>query len=285
MAALAQALLDAAPRLRLLVTSQVPLRLAAERVWRLAPLAVPQGTLPAQQAQGFAAVALFAEHAHAGEEPLIRTRHARALRAAWDAAEAALQAGHSGVLAWRSEAEPELDAARDALVWACASGDDELALALASALVPRLPPALRDERKQVARLAESIVDRVPDVAAQQRAWTAMSFAGANRRPPIVRSIWLGNCIGPRGEPQTPRRPQARRPATAPPPRAASSSIRHRAMPHARRSRTIASHRRRNCWTRRIAWRIRAGRRCACGRPFVRALPWPPAVATCRWPWR
>jgi predicted ATPase len=345
-AALAQALLDAAPRLRLLVTSQVPLRLAAERVWRLAPLAVPQDTLPAQQAQAFAAVALFAERAHAadsrfvltdaqvpavialcrrldgvalaielaaarapalgvarlldamsdrlrlltrnrdraapprqqtlraalewshgllgaaeqrlfrrlavfnggaaleriravaadppgegtldewtlldaldelvqrslvdlvldeadaapryrllespralaleqlaaaGEEPLIRTRHARALRAAWDAAEAALHAGHAGVLAWRSEAEPELDAARDALAWACESGDDELALALASALVPRLPPALRDERKQVARIAESIVDRVPDVAAQQRAWTAVAFAGTNRR--------------------------------------------------------------------------------------------------------
>lgn len=42
-AALAQALLDAAPTLHLLVTSQVPLRLGAERVWRLGPLAVDGG--------------------------------------------------------------------------------------------------------------------------------------------------------------------------------------------------------------------------------------------------
>lgn len=42
-AALAQALLDAVPSLHLLATSQEPLRLAAERVWRLGPLAVDGG--------------------------------------------------------------------------------------------------------------------------------------------------------------------------------------------------------------------------------------------------
>lgn len=66
-AALARALLAAAPALRLLVTSQAPLRLAEERVHRLAGLAVPQGTLPAQQAQHFGAVALFAERAQASD--------------------------------------------------------------------------------------------------------------------------------------------------------------------------------------------------------------------------
>lgn len=58
-AQVAQALLDAAPGLRLLVTSQVPLKLAAECVHRLDALDVPQGPLPAVQARVFGAVALF----------------------------------------------------------------------------------------------------------------------------------------------------------------------------------------------------------------------------------
>lgn len=66
-ARLAQALLDAEPGLRLLATSQAPLRLAQERVFRLGPLAVPQGPLPAQQAQAFGAVALFCERAAAAD--------------------------------------------------------------------------------------------------------------------------------------------------------------------------------------------------------------------------
>ncbi len=66
-ATLAQALLDAAPGVGLLVTSQAPLRLAAERVLRLGPLAVPQGALPAHQAQAFGAVALFCERAAAAD--------------------------------------------------------------------------------------------------------------------------------------------------------------------------------------------------------------------------
>ena len=59
----AAALLDAAPSLRLLVTSQAPLRLATEHVYRLGPLAVPQGQVPAALAQTFGAVALFVERA------------------------------------------------------------------------------------------------------------------------------------------------------------------------------------------------------------------------------
>lgn len=64
---LAQALLDAEPGLRLVATSQAPLRLAHERVFRLGPMAVPQGPLPAQQAQAFGAVALFCERAAAAD--------------------------------------------------------------------------------------------------------------------------------------------------------------------------------------------------------------------------
>lgn len=58
-ARLAQALLDAAPGLRLIVTSQAPLRLASECLHRLGALDVPQTALPADQARSFGAVALF----------------------------------------------------------------------------------------------------------------------------------------------------------------------------------------------------------------------------------
>jgi len=64
-AQLCQALLEAAPSLRIVVTSQAPLRLAAERVFRIGPLAVPDGTVPLAQAHRFGAVALFAERAQA----------------------------------------------------------------------------------------------------------------------------------------------------------------------------------------------------------------------------
>ncbi len=70
-AGLAQALLEAAPALHLVVTSQAPLRLAHERVLRLGPLAVPQGPLPAQQAQAFGAIALFCERAAAADHRFV----------------------------------------------------------------------------------------------------------------------------------------------------------------------------------------------------------------------
>ena len=63
----AAALLNAAPGLRLVVTSQAPLRLADERVYRVGPLAVPQGPLPAALAQTFAAVTLFVERARGAD--------------------------------------------------------------------------------------------------------------------------------------------------------------------------------------------------------------------------
>lgn len=66
-----QALLDAAPGLRRLVTSQAPLRLAAERVMRLGPLSLPQGALPARQAQAFGAVALFCDRAAAADHRFV----------------------------------------------------------------------------------------------------------------------------------------------------------------------------------------------------------------------
>jgi predicted ATPase/DNA-binding winged helix-turn-helix (wHTH) protein len=64
-AALCQALHAEAPGLRLLVTSQAPLHLAAEHVLRIEPLAVPEHELPAAQALRFGSVALFVERVRA----------------------------------------------------------------------------------------------------------------------------------------------------------------------------------------------------------------------------
>jgi predicted ATPase/DNA-binding winged helix-turn-helix (wHTH) protein len=60
---LCQVLHDAASGLRIVVTSQAPLKLAAERVFRIGPLAVPDGAMSAAQAHRFGAVALFVERA------------------------------------------------------------------------------------------------------------------------------------------------------------------------------------------------------------------------------
>ena len=62
-ARLAQAVLDKAPGVRFVVTSQAPLKLASEMVYRIGPLTLPQGPLPAAQALGFSAVALFVDRA------------------------------------------------------------------------------------------------------------------------------------------------------------------------------------------------------------------------------
>lgn len=62
-APLVAALIDAAPGMRLLVTSQAPLQVAGEGVYRLGPLAVPPRPLPAELAQTYASVALFVQRA------------------------------------------------------------------------------------------------------------------------------------------------------------------------------------------------------------------------------
>ncbi len=64
-ARVAAALVSAAPGVALLVTSQVPLRLSSERVYRLGPLATPPHDVPAAEALRYGAVALFADRAHA----------------------------------------------------------------------------------------------------------------------------------------------------------------------------------------------------------------------------
>ena len=67
------ALLEAAPDLRFVVTSQMPLRLAAEQIDRLGPLALPPRALPASAAMRFAAIALFAERVRAADARFVLT--------------------------------------------------------------------------------------------------------------------------------------------------------------------------------------------------------------------
>jgi predicted ATPase/DNA-binding winged helix-turn-helix (wHTH) protein len=64
-ARLCDALYRACPALRLLVTSQAPLKVAAEQLLRIEPLDVPERPLPAAQARQFGAVALFVERVQA----------------------------------------------------------------------------------------------------------------------------------------------------------------------------------------------------------------------------
>jgi len=64
-ARLCQTLHDAAPGLRFVVTSQAPLKLASERVFRIGPLAVPEPATHAAEARAFGAVALFVDRAQA----------------------------------------------------------------------------------------------------------------------------------------------------------------------------------------------------------------------------
>ncbi|HEU5293761.1 MAG TPA: winged helix-turn-helix domain-containing protein, partial [Burkholderiaceae bacterium] len=64
-AALVQALLDAAPGLRIVATSQASLKVRGEHLYRLGPLAVPERTETGAQALTHGAVALFVERAQA----------------------------------------------------------------------------------------------------------------------------------------------------------------------------------------------------------------------------
>ncbi|WP_395700192.1 ATP-binding protein [Aquabacterium sp.] len=68
-----QALLEALPRLHLLVTSQVPLKLPAEHVFRLGPLSVPGDEVPLAEARGHGAIALFTQRAQAADRLFMLT--------------------------------------------------------------------------------------------------------------------------------------------------------------------------------------------------------------------
>ncbi len=67
LAPLVQAAIDTAPQVRWLLTSQEPLKLAAERVLRLAPLAVPAAGTPLAEALQSGAMALLVQRARAAD--------------------------------------------------------------------------------------------------------------------------------------------------------------------------------------------------------------------------
>ena len=70
-AVLVQALLDKAPSLHVLVTSQLPLRLPHEHLYRLGPLALTAPGAPAAEAAACGAVALFTARAQALQRPFV----------------------------------------------------------------------------------------------------------------------------------------------------------------------------------------------------------------------
>ena len=73
LARLARALLDAAPGLKLLVTSQAPLRIEGEHVFRLDALEVPPADAALEVAAHTGAVALFVERAQAADPSFVLT--------------------------------------------------------------------------------------------------------------------------------------------------------------------------------------------------------------------
>jgi predicted ATPase/DNA-binding winged helix-turn-helix (wHTH) protein len=66
-AATAEALLAGAARVRIAVTSQAPLKISGERIYRLGALAVPEDIPSVDEALTYGAVALFAERARAAD--------------------------------------------------------------------------------------------------------------------------------------------------------------------------------------------------------------------------
>ncbi len=70
-----QTLLDGAPRVRVVVTSQAPLRLATERVHRLGGLAVPDADDDLADALGYGAVDLFVQRARAADRHFVADAH------------------------------------------------------------------------------------------------------------------------------------------------------------------------------------------------------------------
>lgn len=68
-----KALIAAAPAVRLLVTSQAPLRLAEEWVYRIGPLSVPPEPMSSTEALAYSSVALFVERARASDAGFVLT--------------------------------------------------------------------------------------------------------------------------------------------------------------------------------------------------------------------
>jgi len=73
--ATANAVHDAAPAVHVLVTSQAPLRLGVEQLYRLEPLALPDPDAPLDEAQASAAVQLFVARVRASDRHFVLDAH------------------------------------------------------------------------------------------------------------------------------------------------------------------------------------------------------------------
>jgi predicted ATPase/DNA-binding winged helix-turn-helix (wHTH) protein len=106
----------------------------------------------------------------AGEVEAVKSCHAHAVAAMFDAAYDELFDGRIGVDAWLRRCERDLDNARDALRWAHQAGDTAVALRIATTMLRALPRSLHAERMALARDVEAAI--VPDVpeALRLKAW-------------------------------------------------------------------------------------------------------------------
>ncbi len=72
-ARMVESLLAYAPGIRVLATSQAPLKVKGEHIYRLEPLGIPRHEVPASEALGFGAVALFVDRAQAADRHFVLT--------------------------------------------------------------------------------------------------------------------------------------------------------------------------------------------------------------------
>jgi predicted ATPase/class 3 adenylate cyclase len=139
--------------------------------------------------------------ATAGEQPMLRQRHALAMAALFDAAYDEYFSGRVGSDDWMVSLAADLDNAREALAWAAAAGDAGSALAIAATLERALPRALHAERMALADRTEALIGPAAPVRLQQRAWLACSMQWANLHKPrscdaALRSLALARALHP-----------------------------------------------------------------------------------------
>jgi predicted ATPase/DNA-binding winged helix-turn-helix (wHTH) protein len=183
---LVQALRDTAPEVRLLVTSQAPLKLPGEARLALRGLAVPAWPCSAADARGFAAVALFAERARQADRRFrlddTTVADVVAIGAALDGSALGVQLAAS-LLGMRPLAEvrrrlvpdpaaggppePTKNVLRAALAWSHGLLDEasrrvfrRLAVALGALPLPLLVGVAGDEQLDATAVADALADLV-----------------------------------------------------------------------------------------------------------------------------
>ena len=101
-----------------------------------------------------------------GEREAMRRRHAFAVAALFDAAYDEYFSGRIGIDEWLRRCEADFDNARDALHWACAAGETDIALGIGATMLRALPSSLHVERMALADACEAgIVPSAPEQVA------------------------------------------------------------------------------------------------------------------------